>query len=147
MKLAVVGDVPVSMQQRFSAEAGAQVEWVGIVPQASIPRLDRSAHVLFSADLNAACPNAVVEAMACGLPVVGFATGSLPELVEGDAGRVAPYGSNYWNLEPADIAGLAGAVKEVLAGGAAFHQAARRRAEAVFDIDLMVEQYIQALLG
>jgi len=147
VKLRVVGDVPLSMQQRFSAAAGNQVEWGGIVPQVSIPQLDRSAHLLFSADLNAACPNSVVEAMACGLPVVGFATGSLPELVVGDSGRVVPYGSNYWNLEPPDIVGLAEAVKEVVDGGAVFHQAARQRAEMAFNIDQMVEQYIQVLLG
>jgi glycosyltransferase involved in cell wall biosynthesis len=146
VKLRVVGDVPLSMQRRFSVLAGNRVEWAGIVPQASIPQLDRSAHLLFSADLNAACPNSVVEAMACGLPVVGFATGSLPELVEGDSGRVVPYGSNYWNLEPPDISGLAGAVKEVLAGRPVFQQAARRRAEEAFGIDQMVEQYIQVLL-
>ena len=85
--------------------------------------------------------------MACGLPVVGFATGSLPELVVGDSGREVPYGSNYWNLEPPDIVGLAEAVKEVVAGGAVFHQAARQRAEMAFNIDQMVEQYIQVLLG
>jgi len=147
VKLRVVGDVPLSMQQRFNAVAGNQVEWTGIVPQASIPQIDRSAHLLFSADLNAACPNSVVEAMACGLPVVGFATGSLPELVEGDSGRVVPYGSNYWNLEPPDIPGLAGAVREVLAGRPLFQLAARRRAEEAFGIDQMVEQYIQVLLG
>jgi glycosyltransferase involved in cell wall biosynthesis len=146
VKLRVVGDVPLSMQQRFSALAGNLVEWAGIVPQASIPHIDRSAHLLFSADLNAACPNSVVEAMACGLPVVGFATGSLPELVEGDSGRVVPYGSNYWNLEPPDISGLAAAVKEVLARKPLFQQAARRRAEEAFGIDQMVEQYIQVLL-
>lgn len=147
VKLRVVGDVPLSMQQRFNAAAGSQVEWAGIVPQASIPQIDRSAHLLFSADLNAACPNSVVEAMACGLPVVGFATGSLPELVEGDSGRVVPYGSNYWNLELPDITGLGGAVKEILAGRAIFQQAARQRAEEAFGIDTMVEQYIQVLLG
>ena len=147
VKLRVVGDVPLPMQQRFNVVAGNQVEWAGIVPQASIPQIDRSAHLLFSADLNAACPNSVVEAMACGLPVVGFATGSLPELVEGDSGRVVPYGSNYWNLEPPDIPGLAGAVKEVLAERPLFQQAARQRAEEAFGIDQMVEQYIQVLLG
>ncbi len=146
LKLRVVGDVPLAMQQRFSAAAGEWVEWGGVVPQASIPSLDRSAHLLYSADLNAACPNSVVEAMACGLPVIGFATGSLPELVEGDSGRVVPYGGNYWNLEPPDISGLAGAVREVLAGGMAFRQVARQRAEACFGIDQMVEAYIQALI-
>jgi glycosyltransferase involved in cell wall biosynthesis len=80
-----------------------------------IPLIDRSAHVLFSADLNAACPNSVIEALACGLPVISYATGSLPEIITGDAGKVVPYGSNYWNLEPPDIDALADAAREVLA--------------------------------
>ena len=52
-------------------------------PRERIPELDRSAHLLYSADLNAACPKSVIEALACGLPVVAFDTGALPELVQG----------------------------------------------------------------
>ncbi|MDP2990317.1 MAG: glycosyltransferase family 4 protein [Kiritimatiellota bacterium] len=147
VELMVAGDVPESLRQQVQGPSESWINWTGIVPQEQIPQLDRSAHILFSADLNAACPNAVIEALACGLPVIAFATGSLPELVEGDAGMVVPYGSNYWKLEPPDIRGLAGAFSQVLAGGEKYRQGARARAEAAFGLDRMVEQYLSVLLN
>jgi glycosyltransferase involved in cell wall biosynthesis len=50
--------------------------------------------MLFSADLNAACPNSVIEALACGTPVLGYDTGALPEMVPPKSGRIAHYGGN-----------------------------------------------------
>ncbi len=117
------------------------------MPRDQVPALDRSAHLLFSADLNAACPNSVVEALACGLPVIAFATGALPEMVAGNAGRVVPYGSNFWNLEPPVIAPLAEAAREVAAQPSLFRPAARARAEAAYNIDQVVEEYLHVLIG
>ena len=45
-------------------------------------------------------PNSVIEALACGLPVVSFDTGALPELVTPGAGRVVAYGGDPWRLDP-----------------------------------------------
>jgi glycosyltransferase involved in cell wall biosynthesis len=117
-----------------------------VVGRDDIPAIDRSAHVLFSADLNAACPNSVIEALACGLPVVAYATGSLPELLEGDAGLVVPWGSNFWKLESPDIPILVDAAERVLGEQARFRAAARKRAEAAFGLDQMVEKYLAVLL-
>lgn len=110
-----------------------------------IPQLDRSAHLLYPAELNAACPNAVIEAMACGLPVIAFDTGSLPELVAGDAGRIVPYGGDAWKLERPDIPALADVAGEILADQPRFRAGARGRAMA-FGLDTMVERYL-AVLG
>jgi glycosyltransferase involved in cell wall biosynthesis len=123
-----------------------QLDWAGLVNREAIPSLDRSAHLLFSADLNAACPNSVIEALACGLPVVAFDTGSLHELVQEGAGRVVPYGGDPWLLDPPDFPGLAEAALEVLQNQSSYRPAARRRAEAIFGLDEMVERYLQVLL-
>ena len=147
VELMVVSDVPMDIRKHMEEHTRVPIRWKGIVPREQVPGLDRSAHVLFSADLNAACPNAVVEALACGLPVAAYATGALPELVAGDAGRVVPYGSDYWNLEPPDVDSLLRGVKELLGDQKRFRIAARQRAEEAFNLDGMVEGYLAALLG
>ena len=147
VELVVVGEAPESLRLRLDREAPDLLRWRGVVGREEIPTLDRSAHLLFSADLNAACPNSVIEALACGLPVVSFATGSLPELVEGNAGRVVPWGSNYWKLQPPDLDGLAEAAAAILADPARFRPGARARAEEAFDVEDMVDKYLEALLG
>ena len=146
VELMVAGDVPAALRAQIGAQSSAWITWAGIVQRENIPVLDRSSHLLFSADLNAACPNAVVEALACGLPAVAFATGSLPELLDDDAGRVAPYGSNYWELEPPDIAALTDAAQEIINNLPHFQQKARARAEQLFGLDAMVAAYIKALI-
>lgn len=147
VELAVVGDVPEALRLRLDDRAPGLVRWLGVLKRDDIPSADRSAHLLFSADLNAACPNSVVEALACGLPVVAFATGSLPEMVEGNAGRVVPWGSNYWKLEPPDIPALAEAALGILADLDRFRLGARQRAEEAFGIEEMVDRYVEVLFG
>jgi glycosyltransferase involved in cell wall biosynthesis len=147
VQLLVVGDVPERLRAPLDRDNPGKIVWQGVVKRDEIPIIDRSAHVLFSADLNAACPNAVIEALACGLPVVAYATGSLPELIEGDAGQVVPWGSNYWKLEPPNTMLLAEGAKRILFDQDRFRSAARARAEAVFGLDRMVERYMDIMFG
>jgi glycosyltransferase involved in cell wall biosynthesis len=132
--------------RRSHAAERVSIVWAGQVPHEAIPELDRSAHVLFSADLNAACPNSVIEALACGLPVVAFDTGALPELVAGGSGKVVPYGGDPWVLEPADIPALVLAAQEILEDQENFRARARGRAVGAFGLNSMVERYLAALL-
>ena len=93
----------------FNRQTAFRIKFMNTVPREHIPWLMRSAHLLFSAEVNPPCPNSVIEALACGLPVIGFDTGSLSEIVHGDAGRLVPYGGNPWKLEKPDIPALANA--------------------------------------
>ena len=147
LELAVAGKVAPALQRSVEASARVPLHWAGLLPRAEIPALDRSAHLLYSADLNAACPNSVIEALACGLPVTGFATGALPELVSGDAGRLAPYGGDPWKLEPPDLPALVKAAAQILKAPERFRSAARRRAVEAFDLERMVDRYLEILLG
>jgi len=147
MELMVVGRISPELQSTMQKRSQVPILWAGAVPGERIPEIDRNAHLLFSADLNPACPNSVIEALACGLPVVSFATGALPELVTGNAGRLVPYGGNPWRLEPPDLPSLAAAAAEILSCLPRFRTAARARAEQAFSLDKMVDAYLEVLLG
>jgi len=147
VELMVVGRVASEIQLRWQKRSRVPVLWAGLQPRASIPEIDRSAHVLYSADVNAACPNSVIEALACGVPVAAFNTGALNELVVGDAGRIAAYGGDPWQLDPPDVPALVEAALEILDDQERFRLAARARAEAAFGLDNMVDGYLQFLSG
>lgn len=146
VELMVVGRVNSELRARWGHRAKVSLHWAGLVAHENIPETDRSAHLLYSADVNASCPNSVVEALACGLPVVAFDTGALPELVTGDSGRIVPYGGDPWRLDPPDVQALGEAALEILGDLDHFRTAARARAETNFGLDEMVDGYLQALL-
>jgi glycosyltransferase involved in cell wall biosynthesis len=145
IEIMVVGRIAESVANPWKSTLGDRLSFVGQVPIEKIPELDRSAHVLFAADLNPACPNSVIEALACGLPVVGFDTGALSEIVTEGSGELVPYGGDPWKLDTPDIAGLAKAAGRILDNQAAYRQAARQRAEKWFSLDRMVEGYLDVM--
>lgn len=147
VELMVVGRVLENLKQAWDQKARVRLTWAGEVPREKIPGIDRSAHLLFSADLNAACPNSVIEALACGLPVASFDTGALAELVSAEAGCIVPYGGDPWKLDPPDVAALAQGAALALADQASRRVGARRRAEQCFGLDQMVEAYQQVLFA
>lgn len=146
MELMVVGKVSPAQEAYWNSRSRVPMLWTGSVPRESIPGIDRSAHLLYAADLHPACPNSVIEALACGLPVAAFDTGALRELVPPQAGCIAPYGSDPWKLEKPDIPTLADMATQALMNLPAYRLAARLHAEQSFDLDNMVEKYLQVLL-
>ena len=147
IELLVVGRVDGRTQNKLNRQIAFRIKFMNMVPREHIPWLMRSAHLLFSAEVNPPCPNSVIEALACGLPVIGFDTGSLSEIIHRDAGRLVPYGGDPWKLEKPDIPALANAAVEVLEDQALFRNSARDRAETVFSLDKMVDEYLKVLLG
>jgi glycosyltransferase involved in cell wall biosynthesis len=147
VELVIASEVAENQKEYWKNHSRVPVNFLGVVPLERIPELDRSAHFYFSAEINPPCPNSVIEAMACGLPVAGFEMGSLPELVTPEAGKVVPYGGSPWKLETPDIPGLASAAVQMLAELPRYQAGARARAESAFGLDSMVDKYLEVLLG
>ena len=147
VELMVAGRVSENLKREWQNKAHVNIQFTGQVPLNQVPNLDRSAHILYSADINAACPNSTIEAMACGLPVLAFDTGALSELVQGEAGRIVPYGGDPWTLDPPDVFSLTKAAQEILENQDRFREGARKRAVERFGLDKMVEEYLKVLLG
>lgn len=146
IELNIVGRVDSYTKNRLKDQTAFRINFMDAVKREHIPWLMRSSHLLFSAEVNPPCPNSVIEALACGLPVIGFDTGSLSELVQGSAGRLAPYGANQWKLEQPNIQALADVAEEVLQENDRFRKSAREHAEENLSLDKMVDKYLGVLL-
>lgn len=154
VELWVVGKVSSSTKQKWEnwlSERGESnsftINWLGTIAHDAISEIYQQSHLLFSADINAACPNSVIESLASGTPVIAFDTGALEEIL-GDMGGIAvPYGGDSWRLEKPDIPALAESAWKILENLDTYRKSARQRAESVFSLDLMVEKYLDLLLG
>ncbi len=85
--LAILGDGP----NRDALEAQARrlgvadrLRMLGRHPQEELARWYTACDVLALASENEGCPNVLLEALACGTPVVASAVGGIPEIVVGD---------------------------------------------------------------
>jgi glycosyltransferase involved in cell wall biosynthesis len=119
------------------------MDFVGPYSQQEAPLLLNSASLLLHTKYNDPCPRLVVEAMACGLPVVYSATGGVPELVGDQAGRGIPGPLDWEQDHPQAALDLAGAVLEVTANLEQFAAAARARAVDRFDVAPWLERHRQ----
>ena len=146
IELCIVGRVDRRTKNKLQRQTTFRVRFLDAIAREQIPWIMRSSHLLFSAEVNPPCPNSVIEALACGLPVIGFDTGSLSEIVQGDAGRLTSYGANPWNLQMPDISALEHVAVEVLEDQPRFRNAARQQAELRLGLDKMVDEYLKILL-
>lgn len=107
---------------------GDRAELLGGYSQRDAPQIFRRAHILLHTKVLDPCPTLVLEAMACGLPVVYPASGGTVELVGDDAGIGVPHPISWERDLPPDPDALADAVDRVVGELARFSDAARRRA-------------------
>ncbi len=138
LRIAGEGTLEVSLREEVLQRGLAErVEFCGFVGDVTAFLVGLDAYVLPS--LNESFSNAVLEAMAVGLPVVAFHAGGVPEVL-GDCGVLTP---------PRDVAALRCAMAE-LVGEPEYRRrlgnAARKRAGERFDVGVNAVR-LETLLG
>lgn len=117
------------------------VHLVGEYEQRDAPAIFRRAHLLLHTKVQDPCPTLVVEAMACGLPVVHPASGGTTELV-GDVGGIGvPHPVSWEHDEPPSPDELADAVVRVLDDLPRYSAAARERAVERFSLEPWLDRH------
>jgi len=136
-QLLVVGPAPQQARDR--------VELAGTYTQDEAPALIRRAHVLLHPKYNDPCPTFVLEAMACGLPVVYSASGGVPELV-GDAGIGIPAPLDWEHDHLPAPEELRDAVVEAMGRRDELAAAARQRTVERFDVQRWLARHRELFL-
>jgi glycosyltransferase involved in cell wall biosynthesis len=118
-----------------------KVHLLGEYAQRDAPDAFRRAHLLLHTKVKDPCPTLVVEAMACGLPVVYPASGGTPELVGDEGGLGVPHPDAWERDEPPEPEAMADAVERVLADLPRYAAAARARAVERFALEPWLERH------
>ena len=119
-----------------------KVTIMGSYSQNNAPEIYNSADAYLMLKYMDASPNVVIEAMACGLPIVYSSTVGVPELVGSEAG-IGLIQKESWSIEPhhPNPELVSEAMNRVIIQRNAFSAAARKRAVAQFNIDNWVGRH------
>ncbi len=109
--------------------------------QSEAPDIYRRAHVLLHTKFNDPCPTVPIEAMSCGIPVVGTHSGGLPELVPGECGVLAPVPQTWTQDLAGEPTDLADAVEHIMQNHSAMSLAAREHALRAFDVNRWLDRH------
>jgi glycosyltransferase involved in cell wall biosynthesis len=128
-QLLIVGDGEARHEiERAFHPVARHVAWLGLVEHASLPEIYAAADLSVWPAINEAFGMALLEAQACGCPVVAGRSGGVPAIVED--------GKTGWLSEPGDSAGFAADIEHALDSDLRpLRIAAREKALRMHDID------------
>jgi glycosyltransferase involved in cell wall biosynthesis len=138
-RLVLVGEGPEAPHlKQLADELGIaeRVRFVGFLPPDQVRGWMQRARVLILPSLEEGMGVVLLEALACGTPVVGSRVDGIQEVITSDVGRLVP---------PADSAALAEAITSVIGDSqrwAVLSRNARQRAVAHYDWDHIARQFV-----
>ncbi len=147
-RLVIAGSLDSETQTRTRSLAESlhiadAVTLTGPYTQSAAPDVYRGADIYITTKHNDPCPNAVIEALACGLPVIYSDSGGVPELVGPDAGVALSCVQGWEKPSAPDVNDIADAMVNVAKCRPAMTQHARQRAVQSFDIRDWIERHRQ----
>lgn len=123
-----------------------KVQYLGKIPNSELPKYERSADVFLFTHLNPPCPNNIIEAMACGLPICGVADGAMTEITEpnGNAMLLEIIGDAFWKKRDYNSQKFSKNINHILQERILFSEKSRALAVNRYSLENMITHYEQA---
>jgi glycosyltransferase involved in cell wall biosynthesis len=118
-------------------------EWIdrrGAYLQSDAPAIFQSAHIFLHLKYLDPCPITVLEAQACGLPVVGQANGGMPELVSEQSGILLPVIEDFDHLHYPEAESVSDAILQIKDNLEEFSKNAREQS-LKFDKEIWLDKH------
>lgn len=147
-KLIIIGDfggVVASIPRTH--RRNKQVRFTGSVPNEQLPLYLRAADIFLFTHQNPPCPNNVIEAMACGLPICGVADGAMTELTSpGYNSELIPVTDDaFYRWRTLDTVAFANNMHTIMEDRKTYARHSRNVAIERFQLEDMINKYLSVI--
>lgn len=121
------------------------LKFLGKIPNGDLPKYERSADVFLFTHLNPPCPNNIIEAMGCGLPICGVDDGAMKEITnQGKNSLLAgSSGDAFWQERKYDCEELAKNLDIIVKNRDFYAKNSLEIAKKKFSLVEMVDNYLK----
>jgi glycosyltransferase involved in cell wall biosynthesis len=117
------------------------IKFTGSYTQEEAPFIYNNADAYIMTKHNDPCPNTVIEALSCGLPILYSNTGGIPELVGNNAGIALKCEDDWDKAQVPHESEIAKGMLEVVQNHTEMSIAARNRAVEKYDITYWIDRH------
>ncbi len=117
------------------------IKFTGAYKQEEAPSIYNRANAYIMTKHNDPCPNTVIEALSCGLPVLYSNSGGVPELVGNDAGIALKCKDSWQSAEAPSVKDIYNGMLDVANKHEEMSSFARNRAVKKFDIKHWIRRH------
>jgi glycosyltransferase involved in cell wall biosynthesis len=144
--LTIAGNMDAECAKVYTAHKGDPfIQHLGGCPNTAAVKAFSHGDIYLGPRMGSSCDNVIVEALACGLPVVVPKWGGNSELItDGQEGIVVDSGG-HWNYGQDYTMKLADGVEKIVPDLKGFKKRARHLAVKELTIDKMVDKYLKAM--
>ena len=145
VKLILAGNMDAECSKVYAQHKGdPNIVHLGAFPNTGATKAFGMGDIYLGPRMGSSCDNVIVEALACGLPVVIPSWGGNNELITDEKEGII-VSSGHWDYGPDYIQKLADGVEKIIPDLNGFKLRARKHAVRELTIDKMVEKYLKAM--
>jgi len=120
-----------------------EVELLGPYTQEQAPGIYQAAHILLHIKYKDPCPTVPIEAMSCGVPVIGSLSGGMQELLSDEGGLLLEVPDVWDKMCYPKLEDMVEAVTKLMSDIESWRKKARQRAVSHFSKEKWLEQHRQ----